>query len=113
MAGCSKTRSKRPRPPRRSRPPLKRDTRTGCIDPGCKFVVRKIPLLESRGGCGINKNFGEAHLSAADGVVAHRPWFKNAFLKMVCERPPRPRFLTNRRFARAPLLTTRGISLKL
>jgi hypothetical protein len=30
-------------------------------------------LLVRRGGCGINKNFGEAHLSAADGVVAHKP----------------------------------------
>ena len=36
------------------------------------------------------QNFGEAHLSAADGVVAHKPWFKNAFPNMVCERPPRP-----------------------
>jgi hypothetical protein len=26
-----------------------------------------------RGGCGIKKIFGAAHLSAADGVVAHKP----------------------------------------
>src|SRR5262245_12179594 len=30
------------------------------------------------------ENFGEAHLSAADGVVAHKSLFR-------CERPPRPR----------------------
>ena len=45
-----------------------------------KSVVSKIPLLV-RGGCGINKNFGEAHLGAADVVVAHKPWFKNASSK--------------------------------
>src|SRR5713226_994165 len=73
---------------------------------------RRFPLLV-RGGCGINKNFGEAHLSAADGVVAHKPWFKNAFRNMVCERPPRP---LHQRWLRAiflmsrpPLLTRRGI----
>ena len=46
-----------------------------------KSVVSKIPLLVRRGGCGINKNFGEAHLGAADGVVAHKPWFKKASSK--------------------------------
>ena len=30
-----------------------------------------IQFLE-RGGCGIQENFGAAHLSAADGVVAHK-----------------------------------------
>ena len=32
---------------------------------------QRIPLLVRRGGCGIKKNVGEAHLSAADGVVAY------------------------------------------
>ncbi|HYR41726.1 MAG TPA: hypothetical protein VER98_01785, partial [Terriglobia bacterium] len=27
---------------------------------------------------------------AADGVVAHKAWFSNAFRNMICERPPRP-----------------------
>jgi hypothetical protein len=31
----------------------------------------RSPLLVRRGGCGIKKIFGAAHLSAADGVVAY------------------------------------------
>src|SRR5437660_6677058 len=50
----------------------------------------RIPLLLRRGGCGINKK-SRSHRSAADGVVAHTPWFKNALCNMVCERPPLPR----------------------
>src|SRR5438067_1945987 len=35
----------------------------------------RIPLLVRRGGCGINKK-SRSQRSAADGVVAHTPWFK-------------------------------------
>src|SRR6266850_4225158 len=71
-----------------------------------------IPLLVRRGGCGINKK-SRSHRSAADGVVAHKPWFRNAFRNMICERPPRP---LRQRWLRAiflmsrpPLLTRRGM----
>jgi len=37
-----------------------------------------IPLLVRRGGCGINK-MTRSNRSAADGVVAHKFHFKNAF----------------------------------
>src|SRR5437899_512399 len=54
-------------------------------------------------------------LNGADGVVAHKPWFKNAFRNILCERPPRLRglrwlsdFLLT---AQPPLLTRRGIRL--
>jgi hypothetical protein len=41
-----------------------------------QFLITRLsdehsPLLVRRGGCGINKKVGVAHLSAADGVVAH------------------------------------------
>src|SRR5207249_2805625 len=53
----------------------------------------RIPLLTraSRGGvaAALIKSC-EATEAAADGVVAHKPWFKNAISNMVCERPPRP-----------------------
>src|SRR3989442_14860148 len=50
----------------------------------------RIPLLVRRGGCGLNKKRQSPRKPAADGVVAHKPPFKNAFRNMVCERPPRP-----------------------
>src|SRR5438128_8597718 len=50
----------------------------------------RIPLLVRRGGCGFNKKSRSHRKPAADGVVAHKPPFKNAFRNMVCERPPRP-----------------------
>src|SRR6267378_4158209 len=54
------------------------------------MLVGRIPLLLRRGGCGFNKKSRSHRKPAADGVVAHKPWFKNAFRNMVCERPPRP-----------------------
>src|SRR6266446_6439056 len=50
----------------------------------------RIPLLLRRGGCGFNKKSRSHRKPAADGVVAHKPPFKNLFRNMVCERPPRP-----------------------
>src|SRR5437879_3024277 len=73
----------------------------------------RIPLLLRRGGCGFNKKSREATEAAADGVVAHKPPFKNACRNMVCERPPRPLHQRLLRaiflMSRPPLLKRRGI----
>src|SRR5437660_2286592 len=37
------------------------------------------------------EKYCEATANGADGVVAHNPWFRNAFRNMVFERPPRLR----------------------
>src|SRR2546428_10709731 len=87
----------------------------------------RIPLLVRRGGCGFNKKSRSHRKPAADGVVAHKPPFKNAFPSMVCERPPRPLHLLRLRaialalrarwlraiflMSRPPLLTRRGMRL--
>src|SRR2546425_2224925 len=47
------------------------------------------PPLEE-GWLRLNKKSRSHRKPAADGVVAHKPPFKNAFRNMVCERPPRP-----------------------
>ena len=36
------------------------------------FLGERSPLLTRRGGCGIKKLLAKPHLSAADGVVAHK-----------------------------------------
>src|SRR5207249_3765400 len=47
-----------------------------------------IPLLTEEGWLRHKQKAGEAHLSAADGVVAHKIMFQNAFRNLSCERPP-------------------------
>jgi len=46
-------------------------------------VKKGIPLLGEEGWLRHQENFGEAHLSAADGVVARTEL-------CIVERPPRP-----------------------
>src|SRR5438067_13183859 len=74
--------------------------------------VWNIPLLTEEGWLRHQEKAGEAHLSAADGVVAHNIMFQNAFRNLSCERPPRP---LHQRWLRAiflmsrpPLLTEEG-----
>jgi Cytochrome C oxidase, cbb3-type, subunit III len=70
---------------------------------------QRSPLLCEEGWLRHQENAGEAHLNAADGVVAHR--------NMVCERPPRPLLQRLLRViflvSRPPLLTRRGLLLLL
>src|SRR5947207_5261245 len=69
-----------------------------------------FPSLQRRGGCGTNKK-SRSHRSAADGVVAYKPMFQNAFRNITCERPPRPRRFRNGTIflmARTPLLRKEG-----
>src|SRR5436853_5012070 len=59
------------------------------------YSSRPFPSLQRRGGCGINQK-SRSHRRAADGVVAHATRFTNAFRSIACERPPRPRLLSER-----------------
>src|SRR5439155_26576658 len=58
------------------------------------FSLGTFPSLQ-RGGCGINQK-SRSHRRAADGVVAQATRFTNAFRSVACERPPRPRFFSER-----------------
>src|SRR6059036_974639 len=70
----------------------------------------RIPLLMKEGGRAIKKK--DPFRNGTTGVVGHRSMFRNAFLNMVCERPPRLRLLRWLRsillMAQPPLLRKEG-----
>ena len=70
-----------------------------------------FPSSPRSGGCARKKMLRSLQ-SGADGVVAHKSSFKNAFRSVICERPPRPlhqRWLRDFFFmSRPPLLTEEG-----
>src|SRR5438128_6342532 len=59
------------------------------------FQFGYIPLLTKEGWLR-HQSKSRSHRRTADGVVAHATRFTNAFRSIACERPPRPRFFSER-----------------
>src|SRR5438105_2409113 len=60
-----------------------------CIEERNKPTNGIFPSSPRRGGCA-GKKMLRSLRNGADGVVAHKSTFKNAFRNLVGERPPRP-----------------------